>query len=54
MDNLKENKSIKYIWRDKKFTRDGISSINHTNINNNINITNYYPSPTPSQKFCSQ
>ena len=54
MDNLKENKSIKYIWRDKKFTRDGISSINHTNINNNINITNYYPSPTPSQEFCSQ
>jgi hypothetical protein len=54
MDNLKENKSIKYIWRDKKFARDGISSINHTNINNNINITNYYPSPTPSQEFCSK
>ena len=54
MDNLKENKSIKYIWRDKKFGRDGISSINHTNINNNINITNYYPSPSPSQEFCSQ
>jgi hypothetical protein len=54
MDNLKENKSIKYIWRDKKFARDGISSINQTNINNNINITNYYPSPTPSQEFCSQ
>ena len=53
MDNLKENK-IKYIWRDKKFARDGISSINHTNINNNINITNYYPSPSPSQEFCSQ
>ena len=54
MDNLKENKSIKYIWRDKKFARDRISSINHTNINNNINITNYYPSPTPSQEFCSK
>ena len=52
MENIDENKRIKYIWQDKKYTRDTINSINHTNINNNINITNYYPSP--SQNFCNK
>ena len=52
MENIKENKKIKYIWRDKKFTRDTINNINHTNINNNINITNYYPSL--SQDYCNK
>ena len=45
MESLKDNKKIKYIWQDKKIAREAISNINHTNINNNINITNYYPSP---------
>ena len=52
MDNIKENKRINYIYQDKKYTREGINNINHTNINNNINITNYYPSS--SQKYCSK
>ena len=52
MDNIKENKKINYIYKDKQYTRDPINSINHTNINNNINITNYYP--PPSQNFCNK
>ena len=52
MDNIKENKRINYIYQDKKYTREGINNINHTNINNNINITNYYPSS--SQNYCSK
>ena len=51
MENLKENKRIRYIWSDKNFSRDTINKINHTSINNNINITNYYPSP--SQDYCN-
>ncbi len=52
MDNIEQNKRLKYIWQDKKYTRDTINNINHTNINNNINITNYYPSP--SQGYCNK
>ena len=52
MDNIEQNKRLKYIWQDKKYTRDTINNINHTNINNNINITNYYPSP--SQDYCNK
>ena len=52
MENLKENKNLKYIFRDKKYSRETISNINHTNINNNINITNYYP--PPSQEYCNK
>ena len=52
MENIKENKNIKYIWQDNKFSTETISNINHTNINNNINITNYYPSPR--QDYCNK
>ena len=52
MENLKENKKIKYIWQDNKYSPESVSNINHTNINNNINITNYYPSP--SQDYCNK
>ena len=52
MENLKDNQKIKYIWQENKFPRDKISNINHTNINNNINITNYYPSP--SQEYVNK
>ena len=52
MENAIDNKKIKYVWQDKKFSRDTISNINHTNINNNINITNYYPSP--SQEYVNK
>ena len=52
MENIKENKRIKFFYQDKKYPHDAINSINHTNINNNINITNYYPSP--SQNYCSK
>ena len=52
MDNINDNKKIKYYYQDKKYLRDPINSINHTNINNNINITNYYPSQT--QNFCNK
>ena len=50
MENIK-NKRINYILQDKKYSRGTINSINHTNINNNINITNYYPSL--SQNYCN-
>ena len=52
MENLKENKKIKYIWQENKYSPESVSNINHTNINNNINITNYYPSP--SQDYCNK
>ena len=52
MKSIKDNKNIKYIWKDNKYLKDTISNINHTNINNNINITNYYPSP--SQEYCNK
>ena len=46
MENRKENKKLKYFYQDDKFLGEKINSINHTNINNNINITNYYPPPS--------
>ena len=52
MENIKDSKRLKYIYNDKSYIRDKISNINHTNINNNINITNYYPSP--SQNYCNK
>ena len=52
MENLKDNKSLKYIFQGKNYSREAISNINHTNINNNINITNYYP--PPSQEYCNK
>ena len=52
MENIKDKKRLKYLYNDKNYTRDNINSINHTNINNNINITNYYPSP--NQNYCSK
>ena len=52
MDNINVNKKIKYYYNDKKYLRDPINNINHTNINNNINITNYYPSQT--QNYCNK
>ena len=52
MENIKDNKNINYILKDNKYLRETISNINHTNINNNINITNYYPSP--SQEYCNK
>ena len=52
MNNINDNKSIKYFYNDKQYPLDPLNSINHTNINNNINITNYYPSPT--QNYCNK
>ena len=52
MENIKDSKRLKYIYNDKNYIRDKINNINHTNINNNINITNYYPSP--SQNYCNK
>ena len=49
MKNLKQNKKINFIWKEN---RDTIKNINHTNINNNINITNYYP--TSTQDYCKK
>ncbi len=51
MENIK-NKRLKYNFQENQYSPGTISSINHTNINNNINITNYYPSPT--QNFCNK
>jgi hypothetical protein len=51
MENIK-NKIMKYNYQENKYSRGAISNINHTNINNNINITNYYPSPT--QNYCKK
>ena len=52
MENIKDSKRLKYLYNDKNYIRDKIKNINHTNINNNINITNYYPSP--SQNYCNK
>ena len=53
MENININKNrIRHFWNEKKYTREGIKNINHTNINNNINITNYYPSP--SENYCNK
>ena len=52
MENNKEIKRTKLNFPDKSYTREGINNINHTNINNNINITNYYP--PPSQNYCNK
>ena len=51
MENIKK-KRMKYNFQENKYSRGAISNINHTNINNNINITNYYPSPT--QNYCNK
>ena len=40
-----KNKRIIQIFGDNNFSKGENKSINHTNINNNINITNYYHSP---------
>ena len=52
MENNKEIKRIKHNFTDKSYSREGINNINHTNINNNINITNFYP--PPSQNYCNK
>ena len=53
MENININKNrIRHFWKEKKYTSEGIKNINHTNINNNINITNYYPSP--SENYCNK
>ena len=42
---IHKNNRIIHILGDNNFSQDENKRINHTNINNNINITNYYHSP---------
>ena len=42
---IQRNNRIIHILGDNNFSQDENKRINHTNINNNINITNYYHSP---------
>ena len=42
---IQKNNRFIQILGDNNFSKDENKSINHTNINNNINITNYYHSP---------